>query len=58
MDKCKYCDDDAEFKCLVENDYDPTKSHTEDVCSECIEKIKAGLIESWTRAEWLADGPD
>jgi len=53
MDKCKYCSSDAEFKCLVEDDENPIKSHTEDVCSECIEKLTHGLIESWTKTEWL-----
>jgi hypothetical protein len=50
--KCKYCDNDAEFKCLIEDD-DPHKSHTEDVCSEHLKEIDKSLIESWTKAEWL-----
>lgn len=55
MDKCKYCDNEAEFKCLVEDDENPIKSHTEDVCSECKEiYLKHLLIESWTKAEWLS----
>ncbi len=54
MDKCKYCDADAEFKAMVENVYDPHKHHIEDVCSEHLETIKAGLIEAWTKAEWLS----
>lgn len=53
MDKCKYCENEAEYKCLVEDDYNPQKSHTEDVCSEHIDKIRRGLIESWTKKEWL-----
>lgn len=53
MDKCKYCNSNAEFKCLVEDDENPIKSHTEDVCSECMEKVKSRLIESWTKAEVL-----
>lgn len=54
MDKCKYCSADAEYKIMVEDD-NPSKHHIEDVCSECINKpdIKCGLIESWTKAEWL-----
>lgn len=55
MDKCKYCDNEAEFKCLVEDDENPAKSHTEDVCSECISKLKHSLLDSWTKAEWLND---
>jgi hypothetical protein len=53
MDKCKYCDSEAEYKCLVEDDENPLHSHTEDVCSECMTKIQYGLIESWTKKEWL-----
>jgi hypothetical protein len=53
MDKCKYCDNEAEFKCLVEDWENPARSHTEDVCSEHLEKVKAGLIDRWTKKEWL-----
>jgi hypothetical protein len=54
LDKCKYCDAEAEHKCLVENDV-PPGTHTEDVCSECLSRpdLRSGLIESWTRREWL-----
>lgn len=54
MDKCKYCSNNAEYKCMVENDENPALAHTEDVCSECMEKIKNSLIDSWTKSEWLS----
>lgn len=56
MDKCQYCPNEAEYKCMVEDAENPAKHHTEDVCSECINRpdVKAGLIDSWTKAEWLA----
>ena len=53
MDKCKYCEADAEYKAMVEQD-DPYKHETEDVCSEHLETIKFKLIEAWSKQEWLS----
>lgn len=53
MDKCKYCDADAEFIVLVEDDEFPHKSHGEDLCSEHMANPPCTVIDSWTKAEWL-----
>lgn len=52
MDKCKFCENEAEFKVMVEDDYNPQRNHTDDVCGEHYPKY--GIIESWTKMEWLS----
>jgi len=55
MDKCKYCDSEAEFKVLVEDDENPIRTQLEDLCSEHMANPPSAVIESWTKSEWLSE---
>lgn len=51
-DKCDKCDNIMEFKVMMENDENPMKHHLENLCGECLHKLSAGVIETWTFSEW------
>jgi hypothetical protein len=51
-DKCDKCNNIMVFKVLMEDEYDPTKHHVENLCENCLYEFRAGVIEAWTFAEW------
>lgn len=53
-DICQVCQTNkVEFVAYCEARFNTYGTETRYVCAECLEKIKAGLIDSWTKAEWL-----
>lgn len=48
---CHYCGRPAEFKVLMEDDENWTRSVCVSACSECLPTIDT-VIETWTRTEW------
>lgn len=51
---CQVCNvNQVEFVAYMEDNYNPHTTQTKYVCAECLNKLKAGLIDYWTKAEWL-----
>lgn len=50
--KCNRCDNKPVFYVLLEDDENPYKHHTEQLCEDCQVKAVRSVIEVWTEREW------